>query len=100
MATSAHPILEIHKYTDPILPRVSRSSISAPIRAESIDGPGAFGAGDTPVPIPNTTVKTRCGDDTPMGESSTVPDYTKTCLYGRFLVLWKQSRIPAMLSSD
>lgn len=35
---------------------------------------GAFGAGDTPVPIPNTEVKTCCGDDTPMGESSAVPD--------------------------
>ena len=35
---------------------------------------GAFGAGDTPVSIPNTEVKTCCGDDTPMGESSAVPD--------------------------
>ena len=41
---------------------------------------GAFSAGDTLVPIPNTKVKTRCGDDTPLGESSTVPDYSKTCL--------------------
>lgn len=29
-----------------------------------VDGPGAFSAGDTLVPIPNTKVKTRCGDDT------------------------------------
>lgn len=49
-----------------------------------IDVPGAFSAGDTPVPIPNTTVKTRCGDDTPLGESSTVPDYIKTTRKGGF----------------
>jgi hypothetical protein len=41
------------------------------------DATGAFSAGDTPVPIPNTAVKTRSGDDTPMGESSSVPDYSK-----------------------
>jgi hypothetical protein len=45
----------------------------------TVSDPGAFSAGDTLVPIPNTKVKTRCGDDTPMGESSTVPDYSKTC---------------------
>jgi hypothetical protein len=45
---------------------------------------GAFSAGDTLVPIPNTKVKTRCGDDTPLGESSTVPDYSKTCLTAGF----------------
>ena len=39
---------------------------------------GAFSAGDTLVPIPNTKVKTCCGDDTLYGESSTVPDYSKT----------------------
>jgi hypothetical protein len=44
-----------------------------------VGDPGAFSAGDTLVPIPNTKVKTCCGDDTPMGESSTVPDYSKTC---------------------
>ena len=33
-----------------------------------VDSPGAFGAGVTPVPIPNTTVKTRCGDDTRKGK--------------------------------
>lgn len=44
------------------------------------DETGAFSAGVTPVPIPNTVVKTRCGDDTPLGESSTVPDYLKTTL--------------------
>jgi hypothetical protein len=43
-------------------------------RVRSFGGPGAFGAEDTPVPIPNTEVKLCCGDDTPCGESSTVPD--------------------------
>lgn len=37
-------------------------------RDTSIDGPGAYGAGDTLVPIPNTKVKTRCGDDTRKGK--------------------------------
>jgi hypothetical protein len=30
--------------------------------------PGAYGAGDTLVPISNTKVKTRCGDDTRKGK--------------------------------
>jgi hypothetical protein len=34
----------------------------------TIRDPGAFGAGDTLVPIPNTKVKTRCGDDTRKGK--------------------------------
>jgi hypothetical protein len=50
----------------------------------AITGPGAFSAGDTQVPIPNTNVKTRCGDDTPLGESSSVPDYLKTIRKGGF----------------
>jgi hypothetical protein len=51
----------------------------------AIADPGAFSAGDTLVPIPNTTVKARCGDDTPLGESSSVPDYLKTTSKGWFL---------------
>ena len=49
-----------------VAPRLTQSDVT-----------GAFSAGDTPVPIPNTAVKTRSGDDTPLGESSTVPDYSK-----------------------
>lgn len=36
---------------------------------------GAFSDEATPVPIPNTAVKLVSGDDTPLGESSTVPDF-------------------------
>lgn len=38
------------------------------------DWAGAFSGEATPVPIPNTEVKLLSGDDTPLGESSTVPD--------------------------
>ena len=40
----------------------------APRGGCAIDGPGAFSAGDTLVPIPNTKVKTCCGDDTRKGK--------------------------------
>lgn len=52
-----------------------------------VGDPGAFSAGDTLVPIPNTTVKTRSGDDTLYGESSSVPDYLETTRKGGFWCL-------------
>ena len=50
---------------------------------------GALSAGDTPVPIPNTVVKTRSGDDTLLGESSTVPDYSKRLVNASLFGVWE-----------
>ena len=38
---------------------------------------GAHGAGETPDTIPNSEAKPSSGDDTPSGESSTVPNYMR-----------------------
>ncbi len=48
---------------------------------------GAHGAGETPDTIPNSEAKPSSGDDTPSGESSTVPNYTKRVLTGSFCLL-------------
>ncbi len=45
---------------------------------------GAHGAGETPDTIPNSEAKPSSGDDTPSGESSTVPNYSKRVLTGSF----------------
>ena len=47
-----------------------------------VGDPGAFGAGDTLVPIPNTKVKTRCGDDTRKGKVARCRIITKLCESG------------------
>jgi hypothetical protein len=43
---------------------------------------GAHGTGETPDTIPNSEAKPSSGDDTPSGESSTVPNYKKRVLTG------------------
>ncbi len=48
---------------------------------------GAHGAGETPDTIPNSEAKPSSGDDTPSGESSTVPNYTKRVLTDSFCLL-------------
>ena len=48
---------------------------------------GAHGAGETPDTIPNSEAKPSSGDDTPSGESSTVPNYKKGVLRGSFFLL-------------
>ena len=53
-----------------------------PLRRCVNDGPGAFGAGDTLVPIPNTNVKTRCGDDTRKGKVARCRITIKLCESG------------------
>jgi hypothetical protein len=51
---------------------------------------GAHGAGETPDTIPNSEAKPSSGDDTPSGESSTVPNYKKEVLRGFFFLLLKK----------
>lgn len=46
---------------------------------------GAHGAGETPDTIPNSEAKPSSGDDTPSGESSTVPNYKRDFVYARSL---------------
>jgi hypothetical protein len=48
---------------------------------------GAHGAGETPDTIPNSEAKPSSGDDTPSGESSTVPNYKKEVLRGFFFFM-------------
>ena len=60
---------------------------SSHARYTSIDGPGAYGAGDTLVPIPNTKVKTCCGDDTRKGKVARCRIITKLCESGVLCVL-------------
>src|SRR5882724_4333072 len=40
--------------------------------------PGGFSDGEIPVPIPNTAVKPACADDTPKGESRSLPGFSST----------------------
>ncbi len=44
---------------------------------------GAHGTGETPDTIPNSEAKPSSGDDTPSGESSTVPNYKKDFVYAK-----------------
>ena len=37
---------------------------------------GIYGGGATPVPIPNTEVKSSCADGSPLGKSRSMPAYS------------------------
>jgi hypothetical protein len=51
---------------------------------------GAHGAGETPDTIPNSEAKPSSGDDTPSGESSTVPNYKRDLVYARSLLFYSE----------
>jgi hypothetical protein len=61
---------------------------------------GAHGAGETPDTIPNSEAKPSSGDDTPSGESSTVPNYKRDFVYARSLFFFGYNASFLFLSAD
>ena len=62
--------------------KIFDQSVDLIFRQLADDWAGAFSEEATPVPIPNTEVKLLSGDNTLLGEGSTVPDFIiKTFVY-------------------